>query len=129
MKTWIRALAIGLLVLTAIVTVLMAAAWTVLPLDGVSIRTHGQTYSLDDLEGTKAALFFLLAVAAVVIAVIAALAMVAIGLGLGALGLIVGLLATAGSLALVIAPFALIGWGVWRLFRTRPAPPRVVAAP
>jgi hypothetical protein len=129
MKTWIRALAIGLLILTAIVTLLMAAAWTVLPLDGVSIRTHRETYSLGDLEGTKAALFFLLAVAAVVIAVIAALAMAVIGICLGALGLVVGLLAAAGSLALVIAPFALIVWGVWRLFRTRPESPRVVAAP
>jgi hypothetical protein len=127
-RTWIRALAIGLLVLTVASALLVAAAWTLLPLDGVAIKVHGETFSLADLQGTQAGLFFLLAVAAVVIAVLAALAMLVVGLALGAFGIVVGLLATAGSLALVVAPIALVGWGLWRLFRARPATPPVGAA-
>ena len=127
-KTWMRAVTIALLGLTAFVTVLMALAWTMLPLDGVALRVHGESFSLADLQGTQAVLFFVLAVAAVVIGTLAVLAMIAVGLCLGALGLAVGLLATAGSLALVVAPFALVGWLLWRLLRTRPAA-GIVAAP
>ena len=119
-KSWISALAIGLL-LTDVVTVLMAAAWTLLPLDGVAISLHGKTFSLADLHGTQAALSFLLAVDAVVIAPVAVVTMVVVGLGFGALGIAASLLATAASLALAGAPFALIGLLLWRLVRTRPA--------
>ena len=48
--------------------------------------------------------------------------MVVVGIGFGALGLAFGLLTAAASLALVLSPFALIGWLLWRLFRERPAP-------
>ena len=104
-KTLSRALAIGLLMLTVVVTILMAAAWTTLP-----------------LAGTHAFLFFVGAVAAVAIALVAAFALTVFGLCLGALGIAVGLVATIASLALVVAPFALIGWLLWRLLRGRPAP-------
>ncbi len=127
-KIWFRALAIGLLGLTALVTLLMTVAWTMLPPDGVAIRLHGATFSLADLQGGQAALFFLFAVATVVIGSLAVLAMIAIGVCVGALGLAVGVLATASSLALVVAPFALVGWLLWRLLRARPVA-GVVAAP
>ena len=52
--------------------------------------------------------------------------MVVVGIGFGALGIAFGLLTAAASVALVLSPFALIGWLLWRLFRERPAP---VAAP
>ena len=121
-KTLSRALAIGLLMLTVVVTILMAAAWTTLPLDRVSLDLHGETFSLADLAGTHAFLFFVGAVAAVAIALVAAFALTVFGLCLGALGIAVGLVATIASLALVVAPFALIGWLLWRLLRGRPAP-------
>jgi hypothetical protein len=111
-----------LLALTVVVTVLMAVVWTLLPLDNVGLTVHGETFSLSDLHGTSAILFFVFSVAAVVLALIAAMVAVVVGLGLGALGLAVGLLATIASLALVVAPFALIVWLVWRLLRTRQAP-------
>ena len=128
MKTWIRAVAIALLGLTALVTLLMAFAWTMLPLDTVAVRLHDETFSLADLQGAQAALFFVLAVAAVVLGTLAVLATIAFGLCLAAIGLAIGALATAASLALFIAPFALILWLLWRLLRTPPTA-RVVAAP
>jgi hypothetical protein len=73
------------------------------------------------LAGTHAFLFFVGAVGAVVIALIAAFVLTIFGLCLGALGIAVGLVATIGSLALVVAPFALIGWLIWRLLRREPA--------
>ena len=120
-KTLSRALAIGLLVLTVVVTILMAAAWTTLPLDRVALDLHGESFSLADLAGTHAFLFFVGAVAAVVIALVAAFVLTIFGLCLGALGIAIGLVATIGSLALVVAPFALIGWLFWRLLRREPA--------
>ena len=62
----------------------------------------------------------------VVIAIVAALGMVVVGVVVGALGIAFGLLTAAASLAVVLSPFALIGWLLWRQFRQRPAP---VAAP
>jgi hypothetical protein len=128
MKTWSRALGISLLVLTAIVTLLMAAAWSTLPLDHTSITLHGETFSLADLSGSSAVLFFVLAVAGVVLAVVAGLAAAIVGLSIGALGVALGLVVTVASLALVASPFALILWLLWRALRPRPAP-AVVAGP
>jgi len=125
-KTWSRALAIALLVLTLFVAVLIATAWFALPLDGITVTVHGQAFSLADLEGPQIVVAFCLAVAAVVVAIVAALVMVVVGLGFGALGIAFGLLTAAASLALVLSPFALIGWLLWRLFHDRPAP---VASP
>jgi hypothetical protein len=122
MKTWLRGVAILLFVLTVVVCVTMAAAWFTLPLEGVTITTAGQTYSLVDLmQGPRGVVLFLVAVAAVVIAIVAALSMVVVGLGFGAIGLVFGLLTAVASLAVVVAPIALIGWLLWRLFRQRPA--------
>jgi hypothetical protein len=121
-KSWGRAVAIALLVLTLLVAMLLATAWWVLPLDGVTMTVRGETYSLADLHGPRAVVAFCIAVAAVVIALIAAPVMVVVSIGFGALGLAFGLLTAAASLALVVAPFALIGWLLWRLFRERPAP-------
>ena len=44
-----------------------------------------------------------------------------VGLGFGAFGLAFGVLTALASLVAVVAPFALIGWLLWRLFRQRPA--------
>jgi hypothetical protein len=118
--SWIRALATLLLVVTVVVALLMAMAWTMLPLDNVGLTLHGETFSLADLHGTSAVLFFIAAVAGVLIAIVAAMVAVVVGLAFGAFGLAIGLLATVASLMLVAAPFALIVWLVWR--RTRPAP-------
>jgi hypothetical protein len=120
-KSWSRALAIGLLVLTLFVAVLIATAWFALPLDGVTVTAHGQSFSLADLQGPQIVVAFCIAVAAVVVAIVAALTMVVVGLAFGALGLAFGLLTAAASLAFVLSPFALIGWLLWRLFRERPA--------
>ena len=120
--SWSRALATLLLVVTAIVVLLMAMAWTLLPLDNVALTVHGETFSLADLHGTSAVLFFVAAVAVVLAAIVATVFAVLIGLAFGALGLAIGLLATVASLALVAAPFALIVWLIWRAVRTRPAP-------
>ncbi len=119
-KSLSRALAIGLLVLTLVVAVLLAMAWAALPLDGITVTVHGETFSLADLNGPRAAVVYLVAVTGVVFAVVASLAMIIVGLGFGALGLAFGLLMAAASLALVVAPFALVGWLIWRLFRHRP---------
>ena len=120
-KSWSRALAIGLLVLTLLVAVLIATVWSALPLDGVTVTAHGQSFSLADLHGPQIVVAFCIAVAAVVVAIVAALAAVVVGLAFGALGLAFGLLTAAASLALVLSPFVLIGWLLWRLFRERPA--------
>ena len=127
--SWGRAAAIVLLVLTALVAVLVATVWAALPLDGVSVTVDGETFSFAGLEGPRAAFYFLIAVVAIVVAILATLAIVVVGLALGALGVAFGLLATLASLALVAAPFVLIGWIVWRLLRQRPPAPAVTAAP
>ena len=125
-KSWSRGLAIALLALTLVVAALIATAWFALPLDGVTVSVHGETFSLADLHGPQLAVALSIAVAAVVVAIVAALVMVVVGLAIGALGIAFGLLTAAASLAVVLAPCALIGWLLWRLFRERPAP---VAAP
>jgi len=122
MKPWSRALAIALLVLTLVVATLITMAWFSLPLDGITITVHGQTFSLAELRGPQVAVALSIAVAAVVVAIVVALVMVVVGFVFGALGLAFGLLTAAASLAVVLAPFALIGWLLWRLFRERPVP-------
>jgi hypothetical protein len=126
MKSWSRALAIALLVLTLVVAVLITMAWFSLPLDGITVTVEGQTFSLADLRGPQVAVALSVAVAAVVVAIVVALVAVVVGLVFGALGLAFGLLTAAASLAVVLSPFALIAWLLWRQFHDRPAP---VAAP
>jgi hypothetical protein len=122
MKAWHRGVTILLVLLTLVVSVVLAAAWFALPLDGITVTWSGQTFPLVELmQGPRAVVFFFLAVAAVVIAIVAALSMVVVGIGFGAIGLAFGLLTALASLALVVAPFALLGWLLWRLFRPRPA--------
>ena len=58
----------------------------------------------------------------VVIAIVAALVMVVVGVVVGALGIAFGLLTATASLAVVLSPFALIAWLLWRQFHQRPAP-------
>ena len=120
--SWSRAAATLLLVLALVIAALLAAAWTILPLDDIGLTVHGETFSLADLHGTSAVLFFVAVVAAVIFALCAAIVAVVVGLCFGAIGLAIGLVAAIASLALVAAPFVLIGWLVWRALRTRPAP-------
>jgi len=126
MKSWVGALAIGLLVLTAIVAVLITLAWFSLPLDGITITVQGRTFSLAELPRPQVAVALTVAVAAVVVAIVVVLVMAVVGIVLGALGLAFGLVTAAASLAVVLSPFALIAWLLWRVFRDRPAP---LAAP
>ena len=121
-KSWSRALAIALLALTLVVAVLITMAWFSLPLDEITITVPGQSFSLAELQGPQVAVGLCIAVAAVVFAIVAALVLVVVGLAVGALGIAFGLLTAAASLALVLSPFALIGWLLWRLFRDRPEP-------
>jgi hypothetical protein len=121
-KPWTRALAVALLVLTGFAAALIATAWFALPLDGVTVTVHGRSFSLGELQGPQTVVAFCIAVAAVVVAIVAVLAVVLVGLGLGALGIAFGLLTAAASVALVLSPFVLIGWLLWRPLRERPAP-------
>ena len=125
--SWKRALGMLLLVLTLVVIALMATAWALLPLDHTSITIDGDTFSLADLTGGHALMFFVVAVMVVVFALALALAAGAFGLGLGVIGLAFGLIVTLGTLALFAAPFAFVVWLVWRLVRPQPMP--VVARP
>ena len=122
MKSWSRALAIALLVLTLVVAVLITMAWFSLPLDGITVSVEGQTFSLADLQGPQLAIGLCIAVAVVVIAIVAALVMVVVGVVVGALGIAFGLLTATASLAVVLSPFALIAWLLWRQFHKGPAP-------
>ena len=122
MKSWSRALAIALLVLTLVVAVLITMAWFSLPLDGITVSVEGQTFSLADLQGPQLAIGLCIAVAVVVIAIVAALVMVVVGVVVGALGIAFGLLTATASLAVVLSPFALIAWLLWRQFHKSPAP-------
>jgi hypothetical protein len=121
-NSWSRVLATTLLVVTLVVALLMATAWSLLPLDNIGLTLHGETFSLADLHGTSAVLFFVVAVAAILIALIATVIAVVVGLAFAALGIAIGLLATVAALTLVAAPFALIVWALWRLVRTRSTP-------
>ena len=118
--SWRRALTILLLTLTLVVAALMITAWAMLPLDRTAITIDGERFSLADLTGTHAAVAFVIAVAAVVFSLVVAIMAAVFGLGLGAVGLAFGGLVAAGSLALVVAPFALVLWLMWRLVRSRP---------
>jgi hypothetical protein len=120
-RSWHRAVALLLLVLAVMIAALIAAAWTVLPLDNIAVTWHGETFSLADLNGMSEVLFFIVAVGAVVLVFLAVMAAVIVGLGFGAIGLALGMAATVAALALVAAPFVLLAWLVWRLLRTRPA--------
>jgi hypothetical protein len=128
-KSWSRVLTISLLLLILVVAVPITMAWFALPLDGITVAVHGQTFSLAELQGPQVALALCVAVAAVVFAIVAALIMVVVGLAVGALGIAFGLFAAAASLALVLSPFALIGWLLWRLFRERPVAVASTARP
>ena len=121
-KSWSRALAIALLVLTLVVAIVITLAWFSLPLDGITVTVEGQSFSLADLRGPEVAFGLCIAVAVVVIAIVAALVMVVVGVALGALGVAFGLLTALASLAVVLSPFALIAWLLWRQFHHRPAP-------
>jgi len=122
MNAWHRGVWTVLALLTVAVSVAMAIAWFALPLDGITVTAGGETYALVDLlHGPRGVVFFLVAVAAVVIAIVAALSMTVVGIGFGALGLAFGLLTAVASLVAVAAPFALVGWLLWRHFRRRPA--------
>ena len=122
MNAWHRGVWALLAVLTVVVSVAMAIAWFALPLEGITVTTGGETYALVDLlHGPRGVVFFFVAVAAVVIAIVAALSMAVVGIGFGALGLVFGLLTALASLVAVAAPFALIGWLLWRYFHRRPA--------
>ena len=121
-RPWRRAFGILLLILTLVVAALLVAGWTMLPLDSTAITIDGETFSLADLTGTHAVVFFVVAVAAVVFALVVALAAGAFGLGLGALGLAIGMAVTLGVLTLVASPFLLFVWLLWRALRTRRAP-------
>ena len=127
-SSWTRALTILLLTLTAAVAGLMVAAWAMLPLDQTALTIEGERFSLADLTGTHAVVFFVIAVAGVVFALLVALAAGALGLGLGVIGLAFGLAVAIGSLALVTSPFLFFVWLVWRFVRTRPAAPMVTRA-
>ena len=121
-KSWSRALAIALLALTLVVAVLITMAWFSLPLDGITVTVEGQSFSLADLQGPQLAVGLCIAVAAVVFAIVAALVLVVVGLAVGALGIAFGLLTATASLAVVLSPFALIAWLLWRQFHQRPTP-------
>jgi hypothetical protein len=120
--SWSRAAAMLLLVLALVIAALLVAAWTILPLDDVGLTLNGETFSLADLHGTSAVLFFVATVAVVIFAFVAVMVAIVVGLGFGAIGLAIGLVAAIASLALVAAPFVLIAWLVWRALRSRPAP-------
>jgi hypothetical protein len=120
MKSWHRAVAIVLLSLTVLVAVLIGIAWATLPLDGVTVAVHGHTFALAELHGLRAVVAFCIAVAVVVIVIVVAVTLTIVSLGFGVIGMVFGLLTAAASLALVLSPFALIGWLVWRHFQERP---------
>ena len=124
--SWKRALTLLLLVLSLVVAGLMVAAWTMLPLDQTALTIDGERFSLADLTGTHALVFFVVAVAAVVFALVVALLAGVFGLGLGVIGLAFGLAVTLGALALVASPFILLAWLLWRTVRSRPSAPMVV---
>jgi hypothetical protein len=117
-SSWSRAAATLLLVLGLVIAALLAAAWAMLPLEHVALTLDGESFSLADLHGTSAVLFFVAAVAVMMSAFVAVMFAVVVGLGFGAIGLV----ATIASLALIAAPFILVGWLVWRALRARPAP-------
>jgi hypothetical protein len=127
-KFWLRALVVLLLVVVACAAVLVAVAWTVFPLDRVSIDFGGATYSFADLHGWDVVLVFLGAVAAIVLALTAAFVALILAMAVGAIGLAVGLLATIASIAVFVGPFVFVGWLLWRLLR-RHRPSAAVAAP
>ena len=117
MNPWFRAAAILLLVLAVVVAAVLAAAWAVLPLDGVTVTIDGETFSPADLSGAQLAAAFAIALVVSLAALIVGALAVAFALVVAALSVGVGVLATAASLALVALPFVLVGWLVWRLFR------------
>ena len=121
-SSWSRAAATLLLVLGLVIAALLAAAWAMLPLEHVALTLDGESFSLADLHGTSAVLFFVAAVAAMMFACVAVMVAVVVGLAFGAIGLAIGLVATIASLALIAAPFILVAWLVWRALRARPAP-------
>jgi len=123
-------LAAALLVLVIAIVVVaaaIAAAWAAWPLDGTTLWIDGEHFSLADLSGGHAAAAFAIALVATVAALALAACAVVVGLAVAALGIAVGVLATAASLALVAAPFVLVGWLVWRALR-KPRPPPAAAA-
>ena len=121
MKSWSRALAIALLVLTLVVAVLIAMAWFALPLDGITVtvrrpellarrparaaarrRRSASPWRWSSSPSSPRWSWSSSA------------------LGVGALGIAFGLLTAAASLAVVLSPFALIAWLLWRLFHRSP---------
>jgi hypothetical protein len=111
--------ALALLTLVALVVVL-AAVWSLLPLEHTTIAVDGESISLSAISGWHAALAIAAAVAAVLLALVIAVLAVVLALGLAVFGIVVAMLSVAGVLALVFSPLLLLGWLVWRLVRRTP---------
>jgi hypothetical protein len=117
---WGRAVAaLALLTLVALVVVL-AAVWSLLPLEHTTIAVDGETISLSGISGWHAALAIAAVVVAVLLALVVAALAIVLALGLAVFGIVVAMLSVAGVLALGVSPLLLLGWLIWRLVRRSP---------
>ncbi len=98
-----------LLTLVALVVVL-AAVWSLLPLEHTTIAVDGESISLSAISGWHAALAIAAAVAAVLLALVIAVLAVVLALGLAVFGIVVAMaLSVAGRrCALVFSPLLLL---------------------
>jgi hypothetical protein len=117
---WGRARGVLALFTLVALVVVLAGAWSMLPLDRTTIVIDGETISLSGISGWHAGLAIVAAVAAVLLALVVAALAVVLGLGLAVFGIVIAMLSVVGALALVASPALLLGWLIWRLFRRAP---------
>jgi len=117
---WGRVFAALFLLAVLALVVILAIAWSALPLEHTTITIDGETIALSDIEGWRAAVVLAGAVVAVLFGLVVAALAVVFAVGLAALGVIIAVLAVLVSLALCASPLLLVGWLIWRL--VRPAP-------
>ena len=123
---WIALLAATLLLFLVAIGAAVAFAWTMLPLDRVTLVVDGETVPLPGATGWQVALGLTMALFAVVLA-----SVVAIAIAIGVTLLVIGGAAIAAALTVLLAasPLLLAGWLIWRLTRpsAKPAPQGIVA--
>jgi hypothetical protein len=119
---WLTALAASVLLVALAIGAALAVAWSSLPAGGATIVIDGETIALPTLSGGQMAAAIGLVVVAVLATAAVVVGAVAIALATALFGLAIGALVTVVTVLLAASPVLLIGWLLWRLSRSAPAP-------
>lgn len=123
---WGRFLVTAMAAVLVTLIVVLALAWSALPLEQTTITIDGESVALSGLDGWHGAIIIVAGAVAVLLGLVVAVLAVVVALGAAALGVAIALAAVLTVLALVGSPLVFLGWLVW--LAVRPARARAIAA-